>query len=264
MQRTREPRFLLTSHLTAFVLFVLLVASEFCSPHFDAQAAIAIAPSPTRQQTSPLDGGPGGSYIETALGSLTGYAEDIFNLALAGNLERAEKRLDSLKKQAVALDCIQDEANLTLLPRLKRTIADLGKAISAKNVQETLRKANRVTLIAAALAVPYKPRIPTEVSLLEYNGREIEIWSAVKRVDKLSGITLRMHLAWQTLMPKLIQYNGDKELKRFSELMRRLEQARTAEEYDRVSKQILAGTETLEAIFAKPITESGHHKVPHP
>ena len=161
--------------------------------------------------------------------------------------------MDTLRRKAADLDRIQDEAKLILLPRLRRTIADLDKALAAKNHQEALRNSNRITLIAATVAVPYKPRIPTEISLLEYNGRELEIWSKDKRIDKLSGIVIRMHLAWQTLMPKLIECNGGKELKRFSDLMMHLEQARTAEEYDRLSKQILTGTTTLEAVFARPV-----------
>ena len=235
---------------SAAIVCALLLVSSLSYPPVPAQAAIT--PSPVRQQKALADGASPVNFVETELDSLAGCAEEIFHLSLAGNMERAGKKLDTLKKEAAALDLIQDEAKLILLPRLKRTIADLEKALAAKNHLDAMRNANRVTLIAATVAVPYRPRIPTEVSLLEYNGRELEIWSEVRKLDKLSSIVIRMHLAWQTLMPKLIEYNGDKELKRFSELMRHLEQARTAEEYDRLAKQILAGTATLESIFAKP------------
>ena len=240
-------------HPAALFVFVLLLASasELCYPLLPAQAAGA--PSPTKQQSASSEGASRANFIETELDSMAGSAEEIFNLALSGNLERAEKRVETLKKKAAELDCIQDEAKLILLPRLKRTITDLEKALSAKSHLDTMRNANRITLIAATVAVPYKPRIPTEISLLEYNGRELEIWSGMKRLDKLSGIAIRMHLAWQTLMPKLIEKDGGKELKHFSDLMRRLEQAKTAEEYDRLSKQILAGTVTLEAVFTKTV-----------
>jgi hypothetical protein len=250
MERKRKHHILGIFRPAALFAFVLLLASELSYPPSPAQAANA--PSPIRQQST-LPDGARVTFIETEFDSMAEAAEEIFNLALAGNLDRAGKRLDTLKKKAAALDRLQDEANLILLPRLRRTIVDLEKAMAAKSYQDLMRNSNRITLIAATVAVPYKPRIPTEVSLLEYNGRELEIWSAMKRVDKLSGIVIRMHVAWQTLMPKLIEHNGDKELKRFSELMRRLEQARTAEEYDRLSKQIMAGTATLEAIFAKPV-----------
>jgi len=251
MDRKRKLHLFGSIPPAALIVFDVLLASELSCPLFTAHAANA--PSPVKQQSTLFGGNSRSNFIATELDSLAGGAEEIFNLALAGNLERAGKRLDTLKKKAAALDLVRDEADLILLPQLQRTIADLEKALAAKSHLDTMRTSNRITLISAALAVPYKPRIPTEVSLLEYNGRELEIWSEVKRMDKLSSIVIRMHLAWQTLMPKLIEFNGGKELKRFSELMMHLEQARTVEEYDRLAKQILAGTATLEAIFAKPV-----------
>lgn len=253
MERNRKRHLTDSTNPAALIVvaFLLAATSELCYPMLPAQAASA--PSPVKQQSPPSEGASRANFVETEMDSLAGCAEDIFNLALNGNHERAEKRMDGLKKKAAALERIQDEANLILLPRLRRTISDLEKALAAKSHLDTMRYANRITLIAATVAVPYKPRIPTEVSLLEYNGRELEIWSEAKRVDKLSGIAIRMHLAWQTLMPRLIENNGGKELKYFSDLMRRLEQARTAEEYDRMSKQILAGTTVLEAVFVKPV-----------
>ena len=251
MARKRKLHLLGTIHPAAPLIFAILLASELSYPLVPAQAANA--PSPVRQQSAPSDAAIQANFIGTELDSLTGCAEEIFNLAQAGNLERAEKRVDKLKKLAAALDRIQDEANLILLPRLNRTITDLDKALSAKNHLDIMRNSNRITLITATLAVPYQPRIPTEVSLLEYNGRELELWSEAKRTDKLSSIVMRMHLSWQTLMPKLIENNGDNELRHFSQLMRHLELARTPEEYDRLSKQALVRTAYLKAIFAKPV-----------
>ena len=250
MDSKRSLHLLGTIHPAALALFAILMASELCYPILPAQAANA--PSPIRQQSATSEAAIQANFIGTELDSLTGWADDIFNLAQAGNLERAEKRVEKLKKLAAALDHVQDEANLILLPRLKLTISNLEKALSARNHQDIMLNSNRITLIAATLAVPYQPRIPTEVSLLEYNGRELEIWSEAKRMDKLSSIVMRMHLAWQTLMPKLIESNGSKELKRFSLLMRQLELARTPEEYDRLSKQALVITASLKAIFARP------------
>ena len=114
-----------------------------------------------------------------------------------------------------------------------------------------MRNANRITLIAATVAVPFKPGVPTEVSLLNYNGRELEIWSEVKKMDKLSSIVIRMHLAWQTLMPKLIEQNGIKELRRFSDLMGHLEAARLPEEYGRLARQVLVETDAMKSSFVK-------------
>ena len=80
-----------------FVLaFLLASASELCYPLLPAQAAGA--PSPVKQQSPPSEGASRANFVETAMDSLAGCAEDIFNLALTGNHERAEKRMDALKK----------------------------------------------------------------------------------------------------------------------------------------------------------------------
>ena len=78
------------------------------------------------------------------------------------------------------------------------------------------------------------------------------IWSEAKKAEKLSSVVMRMHLAWQTLMPKLIEHDGIKELRRFSEIMGRLEAARTPEDYGRLSRQASPELDTMKALFTKP------------
>ena len=230
-----------------FLLAILLLSSFPLGPSL---ARGANSP-PAKEQPKPSPVASRANFIVAELDSLSGSAEEIFTLALAGKMERAAKKLETLKKNAAAFDYIQDEASSILLPRLGRTISDLEKAVAARNRLDTMRYSNRITLIAATVEVPFRPSLPTEVSLLDYNGRELEIWSEVKKTDKLSNIVIRMHLAWQTLMPKLIEQNGIKELRRFSDLMGHLELARSPEEYGRLSRQVLAETDSLKSVFLK-------------
>jgi len=223
-------------------------------PSGQAAPARPQAPAPSAGQPA-RSFAPGGraNFIVAGLDTLSASAEEIFNLALAGKMERVPKKLEVLKKNAASFDYLQDEANSILLPRLGRTIADLEGAVQAKNRLDTMRFANRITLIAATVAVPFKPTVPTEVLLLDYNGRELEIWSELKKLDKLSSVVIRMHLAWQTLMPKLVEQNSLKELRRFSDLMGHLELAKVPEEYGRLSRQVLVETDGMKSLFAKPV-----------
>ena len=234
-------------------LFRLALAILCCSGisllPLPAQAGNAVPSAKEPAKLSPA--ATRANFIATELNSLSESAEELFALALAGKLERAGKKLDALKKNAAVFDYIQDESSSILLPRLGRTIADLEKSIVARNRLDTMRYSNRITLIAATVAVPFKPCLPTEVSLLDYSGRELEIWSEEKRTEKLSGIVIRMHLAWQTLMPKLIEQNGIRELRRFSDIMGHLELARLPEDYGRLSRQVLAETDAMKSIFVK-------------
>ena len=214
-------------------------------------AKAANAPATVVEQPKKATGASRSNFIVITLDSLSDSAEEIFNLAQVGKMDRLRKNMDSLKKIAATLDNIQGKEDLLLLPRQRSTIDELENAIAGKDRLETMRYANRITLITATLAVPFAPGIPTELSLLDYNARELGIWSEVKLAEKLSGIVIRMHLAWQTLMPKLIEHHGEKELKRFSEIMGHLEQARSPEEYGRLSRQVRVEVDSMKAIFTK-------------
>jgi hypothetical protein len=212
----------------------------------------ANVPATVVEQPRKNMGTPRPSFIVSTLASLSDSAEEIFNLAQVGKMDRLRKNLDSLKKIAATLDNLQGKEDLILLPRLRGTIDDLEKAIVGRDRLQAMKYANRITLIAATLAVPLAPGIPTELSLLDYNARELGIWSEVKMTDKLSSIVIRMHLAWQTLMPKLIEHHGEKELKRFSDIMGHLELAKNPEEYGHLSRQVRVEVDTMKAIFTMP------------
>ena len=216
-------------------------------------ASVAYAGSnlPVKEQSRQALMGPRFNPVVGELDALADAAEDIFDLAAAGKMDRIAKRLETLKKNVTSIGYLQGPSNSMLLPRLGQAIFDLEQANINRDRIDTMRYANRITLIVATVAIPLKPCIPTEVSLLDYNGRELEIWSEAKKPEKLSNIVMRMHLAWQTLMPKLSEHNGIKELKRFSEIMGRLELARTPEEYGRLSRQASVEIDAMKGVFAK-------------
>lgn len=229
----------------------LLASPTILLPSYPAHAAGA--PPQIKEQSVQGAAALRGNSTTADLDSLANSAEQVFNLALAGKVDRIGRKMDTLKKQAASLSYIQDQSNGILLPRLGNTIVDLEQAIAAKDRIDTMRFANRITLIAATVAVPLKPGIPTEVSLLDYNSRELRIWSEGNGTERLSNIVMRMHLSWQTLMPKLIERDGVRELRRFSDIMRRLESARMPEEYGQVSRQVPPEIDAIRALFIKSV-----------
>ena len=189
--------------------------------------------------------------LQVELEALSGYAEDIYDLAKMNRWNKTRKKLDDLKKFEQSLKFNQSEESTFFSVRLRTTIAELEQAISAKNRRDTMHSANKITLLETAMVGPLKPRVPTNVMLLDYCGRELEIWSEEKNIDKLSNIVIRMHLIWQGLMPQLIEQGGTRELKRFSEVMKRLEVAKTPDEYGHLARQVLDEVDNLEKVFKK-------------
>ena len=114
-----------------------------------------------------------------------------------------------------------------------------------------MRFANNITFLEVAMIGDLKPRVPTNVMLLDYCGRELEILSEEKDIDKLFNLVIRMHLIWQNLIPQLIDKNGTKEIKNFSEIMMRLERAKTPDEYNHLAIQVADEVDNLEKLFKK-------------
>jgi hypothetical protein len=250
MKQLRASRLLPKSYPAQLLL--LAVVTQLTIGFTSSPAYAGNTPPSPKEQPRQAALPPRVSTVATELAALSTSAEEIFELAVAGKMDRIGKKLEGLRKNVASLAYLQGQSNNNmLLPRLGHTVAELEEATNAKDRLEVMRYANRITLIAATVEVPLKPIVPTEVSLLDYNGRELAIWSEMKKTEKLSNIVMRMHLAWQTLMPKLIEHNGTKELRRFSEVMGRLEMARTPEEYARLSRQVPPEIDTIKAVFAR-------------
>ena len=183
------------------------------------------------------------------LEALSDTAEDIYDLAKVDKWNRIRKKLNELKKYEQTIKLIRNEENDFYSQRLTAKIEDLEKAISAKNRKDTMRFANNITLIEIAMFGQLKPRVPTNVMLLDYCGRELELLSEEKDIDKLSNLVIRMHLIWQDLIPLLFEKGDTKEIKKFAEIMRRLERAKTPEEYNHLAKMVLDEVDNLEKVF---------------
>jgi hypothetical protein len=187
--------------------------------------------------------------IQVELETLSGTAEDIYDLAKVDKWNKISKKLDKLKTSEKAIKLLRNEENDFLSQRLTAKIEDLEQTVSAKNRKDTMRFANDISLLEIAMIGELRPRVPTNVMLLDYCGRELEILSEEKDIDKLFNLVIRMHLIWQNLIPQLIDKDGTKEIKKFSEIMMRLERAKTPEEYNHLAKQVLDEVDNLEKVF---------------
>jgi hypothetical protein len=183
------------------------------------------------------------------LEALSDTAEDIYDLAKVDKWNRIRKKLNELKKYEQTIKLIRNEENDFYSQRLRNKIEELEQAISIKSRKDTMRFANNITLLEIAMIGEMKPRVPTNVMFLDYCGRELEILSEEKDIEKLSNLVIRMHLIWQDLIPLLFEKGDTKEIKKFSEIMRRLERAKTPEEYNHLAKMVLDEVDNLEKVF---------------
>jgi len=209
--------------------------------------------SPPTAKENPLSssGMPASSAIQPEFEKLSSSAKEIFDLAKETKWYKIKKKLDKLKKSEASIQQIKNGETDFYLLQLRSRIDELEEAIRTENKKDTMRYANDITLLEVAMSGELKLGVPTNVMLLGYCGRKLEVLSQEKDNKNLSNLVIRMHLIWQNLIPKLAEKGETREIKAFSDIMKRLEKAKTFEEYSHLSENVLDEVDAIEKVFRK-------------
>ncbi len=139
------------------------------------------------------------------------FAENIYDAARDGDWSAATKKLAALKAAVAQLKTDLPKATPAQqkgLAELEAQMAIVEKAIVEKRKQDAMRESNRMTLTAAELSAPFHPKIPVDVTRLDYLGRELEIWAAVPDSSKLKATADEIGATWTALRADVIARGG--------------------------------------------------------
>lgn len=178
-------------------------------------------------------------------------AGDIYELAQSNKWKHMGNKLNAIRKVEQSHPPVANENAANLLPRLIEATADLEQAVAMQHRLDSMIYANRVMIISAKMAAPFNPRIPTNVAVIAFCARKLEILSETQHLDTMTDIVYKIHLSWQSLIPEVIEHGGSKEIKKFAEIMKRLEGAKSPDEYARQASSVLDEVAVLEHIFRK-------------
>ena len=186
--------------------------------------------------------------IPASLPKIGELGENVYDLAKARDWTKTAEKLAALEDavKGLAADSAAARADKD---RLKAHMAALGKAVTAKDRQAAMREANRVTLIAANLTEPFDPKVPVDVTRLDYYGRELEVWAAAGDKDRLKATATAMRKTWDRLRPAVVAHKGAAEAKQVDELMAQVEAAKSSREYGLVATPVLEAVDQLEKVF---------------
>ena len=134
---------------------------------------------------------------------------------------------------------------------LAEVLAELEAAVTTKDKQATMRQANRVTLTAANMTVPFHPAVPPEVIRLDYLGRELEIWAEAKDASKLHTTAADLTRTWESVRPAVESRGATALSKEFTDLVTRVRSARSPNEFRRLASRVLEAVDRLESVFRK-------------
>jgi hypothetical protein len=112
-----------------------------------------------------------------------------------------------------------------------------------------MREANLLTRLDAELSRPSRPAVPADVTLLDYYGRELEVWASARDEAKLHATVVAMGTTWRGLRPQVVAAGGSAVASRFDSLVKQAESAPHAHTLARLATPILDEVDRLEAVF---------------
>jgi hypothetical protein len=113
--------------------------------------------------------------------------------------------------------------------QLDAAVTALDHSVPHHDKSATMRDANQVTLLASELTASYHPKIP-DVARLDFDGRDLEIWSAAHHIPKLKHTAEDIHHTWDQVRPAVEAYNGQDVAKGCDALVAKIGLAYTAAE----------------------------------
>lgn len=187
--------------------------------------------------------------IPTSLSKVSEEGENIYDMAKVNDWSKTSASLTSLENAAKSLHTQIQGKNKPELAQLDSRIAALKGTVTTKNRLATMQNGNQVTLIAAQITKQFEPKVPVEITLLDYYGRELEIWSATGNTGKLKVTANEMRLTWDAVRPSILAHKADVEAQKFDALVASVQAAKSPQEYNRLATPVLNQVDTLEKVF---------------
>jgi hypothetical protein len=210
-------------------------------------AAAAAGPAPAAQPAPPAPPVPTAERPPSALMEVGDAAESLFNAADSKDWREAGGQLEAL--QASAADLPGGLQKPDLVVQLRSRIDNLGQSVRAHQRVETMDDANGITRLVAELATKFQTRIPYEVILLDYYGRQLELGVASKRLPMLEQTAADIRSTWNMIERTILDRGHTDDAKRFTDIVVQLEGARSVDEFVAPARAELAAVDQLQNIF---------------
>ncbi len=174
------------------------------------------------------------------------FGENIYDAVKTDDWNTADQRLSDLRLAVKTLNSDKIGSG-----ELNIIVGNLEKLISGKNKKATLLQSNKFTFDVAELSSQYALKVPVEVTKLDYLGRELEIWSREKDIDKLKHTADEIRQTWHAVKAKVEANDGMKEAVVFEDLVRKTETAISVSDFAKLATPILDEVDNLEIVFVK-------------
>ena len=189
------------------------------------------------------------SKVPTALFNVSEDSEDLYDQAFASNWSKSDSALAKISRDITVL--------LQTQPSLKKRSAGVAalavavkRDINAKNRPAALRDINQMTRLTIEMSAAYDEPIPVEVSLLDYYGRELQVWAVAGDKAHLNSTLGALDATWQKVRPQVVaRRGGTKAAQSFDATVARAKSAKSASATLQVAAPLLEEVDRLENVF---------------
>ena len=176
------------------------------------------------------------------------HAENAYDQVKLSDWGAARVSVDSI---AAAMRTLQAPDTVNQSAELRASLASLDTAVTGHSRTQGLRDANYLTKLGAILSVGHRTVVPADVTMLDYYGRELEIWAEARDNAKLAQTASAIKQTWEELRPGVIERGGAAQALRFDSVVARVTSARTPAQYEKTVTPVLDQVDVLEAVFTK-------------
>jgi hypothetical protein len=229
---------------------IILLAIGFGACSSGSQSETNATRGETKATSTPVATPAANSKTESVPKSLVDageYGENIYDYAKANDWKKADATIAALKEttKKVRADVKNQSPGID---RLEADGASLDRAVTDQNRHAGMVAANQITRDVAEMSAAYKVIVPVQVVLLDYYGRELEIWAEAQDTSRLQATAREMRKTWDAVRPS-IEAKNPAVAKKFEGLVAQVEAAKAPADYAKVAKPVLDEVDNLEKVF---------------
>ena len=190
------------------------------------------------------------TQVPKSLFNVSEDSEDLYDQAFASNWSKSDSALTKISRDTAVL--------LKTEPSIKKRSAGVAalavavkRDINAKDRPAALRDINQMTRLTIEMGAAYSAPIPVEVGLLDYYGRELQVWAVAGDKAHLNSTLGALQATWQRVRPQVVaRKGGTKAAHSFDATVARAKSASSPAGTMKVAAPLLDEVDHLENVFA--------------
>ena len=176
-------------------------------------------------------------------------SEDLYDQAFASNWNKASVALAVISRDDAVLRKTQPSLKKRSDGVAALTVA-VKRDIAAKDRPAALRDINQITRLTIEMGAAYSAPIPVEVSLLDYYGRELQVWAIAGDKARLQNTLNALQTTWRKVRPQVVaRKGGTKAAHSFDAMVGRAQSAQSPANVAKVAAPLLEEVDLLENVF---------------